>query len=174
MKQMSASMNETKAKPTQSQVKPNGECKLVSLTNEQRVRIFIKCNAIRTNRNHNANCWMMATLFYHISADTHTCAHAQRLTNICGYIPLHKHTWGFQFSIVFSLQPMCTMRWHFIRFSFEKIIHDSQTVWKMHENTTLRREHTNTDYFAIQKSLALKWMVNKMNGTQNERSNVCG
>lgn len=41
----------------------NGKCKSVSLTNEQRARIFIKCNAFRTNSNHNANCWMMVTVF---------------------------------------------------------------------------------------------------------------
>lgn len=69
---------------------------------------------------------------------------------------------------------MHMMRWHFIWFSFEKIIYDSQTVWTMHENTTLRREHTNTDYFAIQKSLALKWMANKAKGTQNENRAICG
>lgn len=39
-----------------------GKCKLVSLT-VQRASTFIKCNAFRTNSNHNANDWIMATVY---------------------------------------------------------------------------------------------------------------
>lgn len=62
---------------------------------------------------------------------------------------MHIHTHytdctGIQFPIVFSSVNVVNVYYvAFYLILIRKIIYDSETVQKMHENTTLRREHTN-------------------------------
>lgn len=178
-------MNETKAKLASqlNQVKSNpfnSECKLVSLTNEQRVRIFIKCSAIRTNRNHNANCWMMATVLSHFNrrwmvSNTNIYTHAKTNQHIDTFhsveSTLNKYTRGFSFTSYSTWVNVNVNVWHFIWFSFGK---SYMTVKRCERCTKIRHYAASipTRIILPYTKISCIGMNGKQNGTQTKMNRV--
>lgn len=136
---------ETKAKAKSNPI--NGECKLVSLTNEQRVRIFIKCNAIRAMRNHKANYQTDGTSVLSHSSERRT--DTSHCTNTHG---------GFPFSIVSTIPfaaSVCVRCGSILFDSHSRKKNHHMTVERCERCTKIRRYAASMDYFAIQKSHAL-------------------